>query len=172
MRKPMALGGRLIRRASWLSLVPRTIWAWRISAPDASPSLVARALDADERTQLQVVRAGTETTAPSYGAIVSVLAAARARYRVQVRTEDVAAAVAGNGTTRTTPGRLPGGHLSRAVTRTVIGGGVGTTFPQSVASYRPGGSGGMTLRPFCSKQRLPLPSGPAHSRYVESTPIG
>lgn len=67
------------------------------SAPEARPSLVARALDADERTQLQVLRAGTEATAPLYGAILSVLAAARDRYQVQVRTEDIATAVAGNG---------------------------------------------------------------------------
>lgn len=54
------------------------------------PSLHARALDADERTQLQVLKVATEATAPLYAAILSVLVAAKERYQVQVRTEDIA----------------------------------------------------------------------------------
>ena len=54
-------------------------------------SLVARVLDADERTRLQVLKAATEATAPLYGAILGTLVAAKERYQVQVRTEDIAA---------------------------------------------------------------------------------
>lgn len=53
-------------------------------------SLVERALDADERVQLQVLRAATEPNAPLYAAVLSVLVTAKERYQVQVRTEDVA----------------------------------------------------------------------------------
>lgn len=53
-------------------------------------SLVERALDADERAQLSVLKVATEPSAPLYGAILSVLVAAKERYQVQVRTEDVA----------------------------------------------------------------------------------
>jgi uncharacterized protein (TIGR02677 family) len=60
-------------------------------------SLVARALDADERTQLQVLRAATEASAPLYGSILAVLVAAKERYQVQVRTEEIAGQLAANG---------------------------------------------------------------------------
>jgi uncharacterized protein (TIGR02677 family) len=61
------------------------------------PSLVSRVLDADERTQLQVLKAATEATAPLYGAILAALVAAKERYQVQVRTEDIAAELTANG---------------------------------------------------------------------------
>jgi len=61
------------------------------------PSLVERRLDTEERTQLQVLKAATEATAPLYAAVLSVLAAARDRYQVQVRTEDIAKALSMNG---------------------------------------------------------------------------
>lgn len=66
-------------------------------AQTGRPSLVSRALDADERTQLQVLKAATEATAPLYGAILAVLVAAKERYEVQVRTEDIAAQLVVNG---------------------------------------------------------------------------
>lgn len=58
------------------------------------PSLVERPLDPDERAKLLVLRAATEPTAPLYAAILSVLVAAKERYQVQVRTEEVAASLA------------------------------------------------------------------------------
>lgn len=61
------------------------------------PSLVARSLDGDEQTQLQVLKAATEASAPLYGAILAVLVAAKERYQVQVRTEDIAGELATNG---------------------------------------------------------------------------
>lgn len=66
------------------------------------PSLVARVLDADERTRLQVLKAATEPTAALYGAILSTLVAAKDRYQVQVRTEDVAAELRSAGVDATT----------------------------------------------------------------------
>jgi uncharacterized protein (TIGR02677 family) len=51
--------------------------------------MVERALDADERVQLQVLKAATEPNAPLYSAVLSVLVAAKERYQVQVRTEDI-----------------------------------------------------------------------------------
>lgn len=66
------------------------------------PSLVERALDADERAQLQVLKAATEATAPLYGAILAVLVAAKERYQVQVRTEDVARDLTASGVEVTT----------------------------------------------------------------------
>lgn len=66
------------------------------------PTLVARVLDVDERTELQVLKAATEATAPLYGAILAVLVAARERYQVQVRTDEIAAALAENGLETTT----------------------------------------------------------------------
>ena len=60
-------------------------------------SLAERQLDADERAKLQVLKSATEPTAPLYAAILSVLVAAKERYQVQVRTEDVAAALTGHG---------------------------------------------------------------------------
>jgi len=62
----------------------------------ARASLVARALDSDERVQLQVLRAATEATAPIYGAILEVLVAAKGRYQIQVRTDEIAAELAAN----------------------------------------------------------------------------
>jgi uncharacterized protein (TIGR02677 family) len=61
------------------------------------PSLVARALDGDERTQLQVLKAATEASAPLYGAILAVLVAAKERYQLQVRTEEIAGELSANG---------------------------------------------------------------------------
>ena len=61
------------------------------------PSLVARALDGDERCQLEVLKAAVEPTAPLYGAVLAVLVAAKERYQVQMRTEDVARELAANG---------------------------------------------------------------------------
>lgn len=70
----------------------------RESEPTAKrPSLVARAVDGDERTQLQVFRAATEASAPLYGAILAVLVAAKERYQIQVRTEEIAGQLAANG---------------------------------------------------------------------------
>ena len=60
-------------------------------------SLAARPLDGDERTQLQVLKAATEATAPLYAAILSVLVAAKERYQVQVRTEEIVAQLAAGG---------------------------------------------------------------------------
>lgn len=60
-------------------------------------SLVARSLDGDEQTQLQVLKAATEASSPLYGAILAVLVAAKERYQVQVRTEDIAGELATNG---------------------------------------------------------------------------
>jgi uncharacterized protein (TIGR02677 family) len=60
-------------------------------------SLVARPLDVDERTQLQVLKAATEASAPLYGAILGVLVAAKERYQVQVRTDEVARHLTANG---------------------------------------------------------------------------
>jgi uncharacterized protein (TIGR02677 family) len=53
-------------------------------------SMLERPLDADERVQLQVLRAATEANAPLYAAVLSVLVTAKERYQVQVRTEDIA----------------------------------------------------------------------------------
>ncbi|MDQ4131238.1 MAG: DUF2397 domain-containing protein, partial [Actinomycetota bacterium] len=66
-------------------------------ARTARPSLVDLALNPDERIQLQVLKAATEASAPLYGAILSVLVAAKERYQVQVRTEDIARDLAVNG---------------------------------------------------------------------------
>ena len=60
-------------------------------------SPVERQFDADERAKLQVLKSATEPTAPLYAEILSVLVAAKERYQVQVRTEDVAAALTGHG---------------------------------------------------------------------------
>jgi Protein of unknown function (DUF2397) len=54
------------------------------------PSIVEHALDADERAQLQVLRAATEPNAPLYDAVLSVLVAAKERYQVQSRAADIA----------------------------------------------------------------------------------
>jgi uncharacterized protein (TIGR02677 family) len=55
------------------------------------PHLHERLLDADELDQLQVLRAAVEPSAPIYAAILSVLVAAKERYQVEVRTEQLAA---------------------------------------------------------------------------------
>lgn len=68
------------------------------------PSLAARVLDADERTQLQVLKAATEASSPLYAAILSVLVAAKERYQVQVRTEEVAGELAASGVETATLG--------------------------------------------------------------------
>lgn len=61
-----------------------------------------RALDADERAQLQVLKVATEASAPLYAAILSVLVEAKERYQVQVRTEDVARELVAGGFDTTT----------------------------------------------------------------------
>ena len=66
------------------------------------PSLAGLPLDADERTQLQVLKVATEASAPLYGAILDVLVAAKERYQVQVRTEEIAGELATNGLGTTT----------------------------------------------------------------------
>lgn len=58
---------------------------------------MARPLDGDERTKLQVLKAATEASAPLYGAVLSILVAAKERYQVQVRTEEIAAQLAADG---------------------------------------------------------------------------
>ncbi len=75
----------------WTSHPARTIK--RVAQGEAltgRPSMVERALDADERVQLQVFRAATEPNAPLYAAVLSLLVTAKERYQVQVRTEDIA----------------------------------------------------------------------------------
>jgi len=64
-----------------------------VPAPGGSgrPHLHERLLDADELDQLQVLRAAVEPSAPIYAAILSVLVAAKERYQVEVRTEQLAA---------------------------------------------------------------------------------
>ncbi len=49
-----------------------------------------RLLDGEERDRLAALRAATETNAPQYAAILSVLAAARDRYEVELRTDRIA----------------------------------------------------------------------------------
>jgi uncharacterized protein (TIGR02677 family) len=61
------------------------------------PTLVDRSLDAEERARLLVLRAATEPSAPIYAAIMSVLVQAKERYQVQVRTEEIASALATGG---------------------------------------------------------------------------
>jgi len=71
-----------------------------VAQPDAHRDrapLLSRALDPDERVQLQVLKAATEATAPLYAAILDVLVAAKERYQIQVRTEDIAAELRANG---------------------------------------------------------------------------
>lgn len=64
---------------------------------ESRPALHARALDVDERLQLQVLKVGTEANAPLYAAVLGVLAAAKDRYEVQVRTEEIQRELAANG---------------------------------------------------------------------------
>jgi uncharacterized protein (TIGR02677 family) len=59
--------------------------------------MLAHALDSDERAQLQVLKAATEASASLYGALLAVLVAARERYQVQVRTEDLVRDLEANG---------------------------------------------------------------------------
>ena len=66
-------------------------------AKSGRASLLERALSPDERDQLHVLRAATEPSAPLYGAILAVLVAAKERYQVQVRTEQIALALSANG---------------------------------------------------------------------------
>ena len=62
------------------------------SAPGISgrPPLHERLLDAEELDQLQVLRGAVEPSAPIYAAILSVLVAAKERYQVEVRTDQLA----------------------------------------------------------------------------------
>ena len=59
-------------------------------------SLAEHVLDSEERTQLQVLKAATEASTALYGAILAVLVAAKERYQVQVRTEDIATELTAN----------------------------------------------------------------------------
>ena len=61
------------------------------------PSLAGQVLTNEERTQLQVFKAATEVNAPLYSAILAVLVAAKERYQIQIRTEDIAAELMANG---------------------------------------------------------------------------
>ena len=68
------------------------------SVPDGSvnserSTLLGRALDADERGQLQVLKAATEPNAGLYCSVLAFMVAAKERYQVQVRTEDIARAL-------------------------------------------------------------------------------
>lgn len=67
------------------------------AAAGSRPALFARVLDVDERVQLHVLKAATEASAPLYAAILGVLAAAKDRYQVQVRTEEIQQELAANG---------------------------------------------------------------------------
>lgn len=50
-------------------------------------------LDGEDRQRLQVLKVATEQNAPVYVAVLSALVAAKERYRVQVRTDEIAAAL-------------------------------------------------------------------------------
>lgn len=92
-------------RSSWLVTAlsyDRNVVERDTSTSTGRLSLVARPLDADERTQLQVLKAATEASAALYGAILAVLVAAKERYQVQVRTEEVARDLAAHGVDTTT----------------------------------------------------------------------
>lgn len=70
--------------------------------PDAAPAdrrapLHHLLIDLDERERLEVLKAATEANAPTYAAVLSVLAAARERYEVEVPTERIAADLAPSG---------------------------------------------------------------------------
>ena len=65
------------------------------SVPDGSvnserSTLLGEASDADERGQLQVLKAATEPNAGLYCSVLAFMVAAKERYQVQVRTEDIA----------------------------------------------------------------------------------
>ncbi|MBI2710278.1 MAG: TIGR02677 family protein [Actinobacteria bacterium] len=60
-------------------------------------ALHVRLLDGEERDRLQALRAATEENAPAYAAILGALVAARDRYEVELRTEQIAAALAAEG---------------------------------------------------------------------------
>ncbi len=57
---------------------------------EARGALHTQPLNVDEREQLQVLRAAVEPTAPLYAAVLGILVAAKERYQVQVRTEEIA----------------------------------------------------------------------------------
>jgi uncharacterized protein (TIGR02677 family) len=61
------------------------------------PSLVARRLDGDELHRLVALRAATSEQTPLYGAVLAVLVEAKERYRLQLRTEEIAVALGGAG---------------------------------------------------------------------------
>lgn len=65
-------------------------------------SLLARPLDADERVQLDVLRAATADSSPIYAAILDVLVGAKERYQVQVRTDEIAGELSAAGFDTTT----------------------------------------------------------------------
>lgn len=60
-------------------------------------SLIASPLSAEERAQLQVFNSAVTQNAPIYQAILSVLVAAKDRYQLQVRTDQIAADLSGTG---------------------------------------------------------------------------
>lgn len=68
-----------------------------VKTSNVRTSLLAPPLVADERIQLQVLKAATEASAPLYGAVLGVLVAAKERYQIQVRTEDVERALQAHG---------------------------------------------------------------------------
>lgn len=61
------------------------------------PPLHREALTGDERDRLRALRAATEANADVYAAILSVFAEARERYEIELRTDQVAAALAESG---------------------------------------------------------------------------
>ena len=66
--------------------------------PMGRPSLAVSRLNADQRAELQVLRASTETSAPLYRANWALLVAAKERYHIQVCTEEIATELSANGT--------------------------------------------------------------------------
>lgn len=60
-------------------------------------ALHERPLDGEERDRLAALRAATEPNAPHYAAILSVLATARDRYEIEMRTEQIAESLAAAG---------------------------------------------------------------------------
>jgi len=61
------------------------------------PALHQQLLEVGELDQLQVLRAAVEPSAPHYAAILSLLVAAKERYQVEVRTDQIAAELSAAG---------------------------------------------------------------------------
>lgn len=68
-----------------------------VTSTDRRAPLHHRLIDLDERDRLEVLKAATEANAPMYAAVLSVLAAARERYEIEVPTERIAADLAPSG---------------------------------------------------------------------------